>query len=288
MLKKIARRIAFIVIKKLPRKHNIMWRYFMEYGKLPNINHPKTFNEKVTKRIVFDNNPLYAELSDKYTVRKYIADKVGEHVLIPLLFTTKNPEDLLKMDKWSGIVVKPNHGASYVKLIDIEPSETEKKAIILEAHKWLSIDFSKVNNEQHYASIEPRIVVEEKITAAGYVPRDFKFHCFKQKDGAIKYVLQVVDGRFGTESRGYYLNSFDNCVWHHGGDNYHLSENEKKSLVKIIPYNKALMDDFDYVRIDWYIIEDNIYFGEMTFTPGSGKNPEFGEELEKVMGDYWC
>lgn len=263
-------------------------RYFRVYKKWPNFKKPQTFNEKVLRRIAHDKNPIFSELADKYAVREFIQESIGPDVLIPLVFDTKNPQDLLKIEDWSGKVMKPNHAAGLIKIFDKNISTEEKKKHIKDMHKWLEVDYSKQSDEWHYSLIEPRILVEKKITPHNEIPRDYKFHCFRQKDGSINYVLQLVDGRFGKESRAYYLNSLDNCAYHHGGGNHHLSDVETANINKIFDFNNKIMgENFTYLRIDWYLIEGAIYFGEITCTPGAGVSNEFGEELEKVMCDWW-
>lgn len=262
--------------------------YFRIYKKWPNLKNPQTFNEKVLKRIAYEKNPIFAELADKYKVRKFISKRIGEDVLIPLILDTKDPIDLLQVKDWSGTVIKPNHAAGLIEIFDENPTDDQKNKVIEEAKQWLNLDFSKIFDEWHYSLIEPRLLMEKKITNKNEIPRDYKFHCFRQKDGSINYVMQLVDGRFGNESRAYYLNSLDNCIWHHGDGNHNLSDEEKNHLNKVFDFHNLIMgDNFSYIRIDWYLINKTIYFGELTFTPGAGRANEFGGKLEKIMSDWW-
>lgn len=262
--------------------------YFRFFKKWPDLENPQTFNEKVLRRVAYEKNPIFSELADKYQVRKFISEKIGENVLIPLILDTKDPTDLLKIKDWSGTVIKPNHAAGLIEIFDENPSDNEKQKVIQKAREWLKVDYSKLSDEWHYSLIEPRILMEEKITKKNEIPRDYKFHCFRQKDGSINYVMQLVDGRFGIESRAYYLNSLDNCIWHHGDGNHYLTEEEKNKLNSVFDFHNLIMaDDFSYLRIDWYLVNGKIYFGELTFTPGGGRSNEFGEKLEKIMSDWW-
>ena len=284
MLKQIYRRLT----RSLPIDTKAKIAYFRSYNKWPNINKPKTFNEKILRRMLKDKNKRYAELADKYLVREYVSKKIGAEFLIPLVYFTNEPESLLNINDWSGLVIKPNHAAGLIFISDDNPTIDSKRKIIDEAKTWLQIDYSKKCYEWHYSLIKPMILVEEKIKTNHSIPRDYKFHCFKQKDGDIKYVLQLVDGRFGEESRGYYLNSLDTLAWHHGAGKHELSEHEKKMLGKVISLNNKLLgEEFNYARIDWYVTEEQLYFGEITFTPGAGGSNEFGSKLEKIMSDWW-
>ena len=284
----LLKKIYHFFLKSLSPISRLKISYFRTFKKWPTLKSPKTFNEKVLHRIAYDQNPIFVQLADKFTVRSFIESRIGSEVLIPLVLETKQPDDLLNISDWSQTVLKPNHAAGLIEIFDENPSLDVKQAAIENAKKWLSVDFSKILDEWHYSLIEPRILLEKKITQKNEIPRDYKFHCFRQPDGSINYVLQLVDGRFGQESRAYYLNSFENCVRQHGHRPHQLTEDEKQSLSSVLKYHDLIMgNDFKYMRIDWYLIENKIYFGEITVTPGAGRAKEFGEELEKIMGDWW-
>lgn len=273
----------------LPSTLKLKIGYFRKFKKWPDVSNPKTFNEKVLNRIVYDRNELYSFFTDKYLVRDFIKKNINKDVLIPLIAVSENPKDLLEINDWSGCVLKPNHGAGMIKIFDTNPNIDVKKNTIALAESWLKLDYSKSSDEWHYSKIKPLLLLEKKITNQNEIPRDYKFHCFKQKDGSLNYVLQLVDGRFGEESRGYYLNSFEKCVSFHGAGRHKLSSSEIKFLNIMQEYNKKIINviDINYLRIDWYLVDEKIYFGELTFTPGGGRSNEFGSDLEKTMFNYW-
>lgn len=278
----------FLKLIGVSRENRIKLRYFINYRKWPNTSLPNSFNEKLSKKMIESDLSIYSNLVDKFKVRAFVSDLIGKDVLIPLLLKTENPEDLLKIEDWSNTVIKPSHASGMIFIFDEDPNYKTKIQIVSQSKKWLNFDYSKLANESQYENMERNILMERKITPKGYIPRDYKFHCFKSKNGNINYVLQLVDGRFGKESRGYYVNSFEDLVWTSGNGNHQISENEKFYLRKCIHYNELIMNTgFDYLRIDWYIENHNIYFGELTFTTGAGCGNEFGQELERVMFDFW-
>ena len=276
------------LLKVMPRKYRVKLCYFKNFRRWPNINNPTTFNEKVLKRVLEEREPIYGRLADKLAVRDYVIDKVGMAYLIPLIHSSEDPDSILLVHDWSGIVIKPNHAAGMIEIFDSNPSMDAKYNIVKKVRNWLSIDFSNESDEWHYSLIKPKVLVERKITSNNLIPRDYKFHCFSHGGDEINYVLQLVDGRFGNESRGYYLNSLDNLVWCHGVGNHMLTEQEKIILHQIIDLNAKLFErSWRYVRIDWYIVDGQAFFGEMTFTPGAGRSNEFGVDLESKMFDFW-
>lgn len=276
------------LVGKLPWSWQDYIYYTLIFKRPPRVRRPKTFNEKVLSRKRLGDLKRYAGLADKFLVRDYIAEKIGSKYLVPLLFHTQNPEDLIDGIDWRNLAIKPSHGAGMVKLIgDKILSYQEKLEIIETCKKWLSIDYSEFSRELHYRFIEPRILVERLLGDGIEAPNDYKFHCFPN-GAAVDYVLQLVKGRFSeSESRGYYLNSLDNCVWHHGGGHHRIPTEDLAALNEAIGLNKVLSEAFDYVRVDWYVCEGRLFFGELTFTPGAGLSNEFGQELELLMGKMW-
>lgn len=285
MLKNLYR----LIISKLPKKYRLALTYFRVFGVFPNIENPQNFNEKVLNRILYDKDPQFSLLADKYAVRTYIKDKIGENYLIPLILWTENPNDLKVIKKWENLVIKPNHGAGMVTIIDNEPTEDRKNFIIALAGKWLRSDFGKMADEGHYSLIRPKLMVETKITSKGEDLRDYKFHRFLQHDGTIKQVLQVVAERSesGFETVFFEIEDLDKPLYSPFNYKLELSKYERDQIARIVSLNGELVPNTNYVRIDWYITKKHIYFGEITFTPGAGRSKSFKGDFGVKMGKLW-
>lgn len=277
------------LINFLPKKYQLMLGYFKVFGVLPNINKPKNFNEKVLHRILYDSNSDFSRLADKYAVREYIARTLGKEYLVPLLFVTENPDDLLRMQRWNSIVIKPNHGAGMIAIFDEEPDESRRKSLVDSAHNWIKTDFGRLAGEYHYSLIDPKLLVEEKITLKSEDLRDYKFHRFLKSDGTFKQILQVVAERSqnGFETVFFDIDRLDKPLYSPFGYNLELSDYEKESIVKIVLLNYKLCPNIGYIRIDWYITRKYVYFGELTFTPGAGRSKSFKGDFGLVMGNLW-
>ncbi|MFU0884556.1 ATP-grasp fold amidoligase family protein [Kluyvera sichuanensis] len=283
-MKKIIRKFLLTIFG-----YDFMWsaNFFRHMKVWPNIKKPQFFNEKVRYRIKYDQNYLYSKLADKILVREYIKNKIGEEYLVPVRYIFDDVKDIINKNiNFDNTVVKANHGAGMVLFPDAINDKTE---IIKTCEQWMQTDFSKVFFEPHYAKIKPSIIVEESLCQDGNVPNDYKFHTFKSMDGNFNIVLQVVNGRFKNESRGYYLNGVnrEDLVWSHGAGHHDIPDIHKSSLIDAIELSKKLCEDFNYVRVDWYVVGKKIYFGELTFTPGAASAFEFGVVLEKKMCEFW-
>ncbi|WP_180190495.1 ATP-grasp fold amidoligase family protein [Acinetobacter sp. YH01009] len=285
----VIKKIIKSIYRKFPNKLKAQLGYYLNFREWPNLNQPLTFNEKVLNRILYDRNMIYPLLADKYEVRTLIGKILGEEFLVPLLFMTDTPENLMQLSDWSKTVIKPNHGAGMVKIFDHDPSRRDKEQVIKLANNWLKLNYSILAGEWHYAHIKPYILVEEKITELNEDLRDYKFHRFKQKDGSYKQILQVVAERSvkGYETVFFDLNNLD-CILHSPfGYQLTLSDLEKECIAKICNLNLKLIPEINYVRLDWYITTENIYFGEITLTPGAGRSKSFAGNFGLEMGKLW-
>jgi hypothetical protein len=274
---------------KLPNNVKVKLGYFLINKKWPNVNNPKSINEKIVHRILFDRNFEYSMYADKLAVRQYIEKILGTDKLIPLVYYTDKPENIKQCTSLINKVVKPNHGAGMVKIFDYEPSIEEKAELIDQCEKWLKFDYSTAAGEWHYSNIKPYILIEEKISKTGEDLKDFKFHRFLQNDGSYIQILQLIAERSNKEYETvfYDVTNLDKPLYSPFNYSISLSDFEKSSIKEILLFNKKIYPENPYIRVDWYIVSDKIYFGEITFTPGSGKSKSLAGEFGVKMGNLW-
>lgn len=281
------KKIAKVIFKKMPWSVRDRLEFYRRFGRFPNLNDPKTFNEKVIHRKRYaclkdDNYPI---LADKYLVRDYVKGKIGEEYLIPLLSYFNNVDDFSKhIDQLEDCVVKPNHGAGMVKIIGPRLQKDESAQVLKEASNWMRTDFSNIGCEYHYKKIQRKILVEKRIGNNLSSLTDYKYHLFKQPDGSVFFVLQIIDDRFeGEISRTFYVNDLINV---YSGKNT-ISRDLLPFIEKGLELSVALLGELEYARIDWYIDSDKLYFGEITLTPAAGYGTGYGNTLDVLMGDKW-
>lgn len=287
-LKDELRKSVQYFIKKMPWAYQDRIYYFYKFHKLPNLRQPKVFNEKVLyRKFVCGDHQIYGRLSDKYQVRDYIAEKVGSEYLIPLVYETSDPNSLHTLTSWKNTVIKPNHASNMVEILLAEPDALKKQQIISDCHRWLETDFASKAREIHYRYIKPRILVEQYIGDGKAAPIDYKFHMFNKRDGNFEYVLQVIYNRCNPLlSMNFYVNNL-NEAYHKIRDTGLDISPQMVQLQHALALSKTLASDFDYVRVDWYINGEQIYFGELTFTPGAGLVTGLDRGLNQMMGDMW-
>lgn len=169
--------------------------FFRMHGYWPRLRCPRSFEEKVNARMLFDRNPLWTKFSDKYAVREYVRDRVGEEHLIPLLWSGTDVEAIPFTDLPAQFVLKTNHGCGYNIIVN-DKARLDLAQAKRQLARWMNTNFGadEWNGTQWaYRNIPRRILVEEFIGEDGHVPLDFKVFCF----GGRPEYFQVNFDRFG-------------------------------------------------------------------------------------------
>lgn len=251
---------------------------------------PETFNQKIQFRKLYDDNPLYSICADKYRVRKYVKEKIGEEYLVTLYLVT----DKLTEEQWdklpNSFVAKANHNSGPVQIVR-DKNKVNKKEIIRELNNQLKLDYGILSMEKYYSDIPRKIVVEKFLESKEEKDlRDYKFYCF---NGEVKY-CQLIKDRTIEETIDFYDKNWElqefigllnpiNPIEKHS-----ISINNKpKNYSLMLELAKKLAEDFNFVRVDFYNIDGKIYFGELTFCPASGIGTFIPEEWNYKIGSYW-
>jgi hypothetical protein len=254
-------------------------------GRYPNLMRPVTFNEKILQRNLHPD-PRYIALTDKLLVREYIAQKIGEKHLIPLIAAPDafTPEVFDALP--DAFMMKANHGSSFVEVVR-NKSETSYEKLKKLADQWLLTDFYHIARERHYRMIEPRIFFEQLLLdQRGQIPADFKLHCFGGRPGRPIIYILVISDRFGNATHG---DVYD-IDWNHLdiaiGDYKRSAAPAPRPphLQAVLDVAARLCEDFDYVRVDLYAPDGLVYFGELTFTPGAGVLPFTPDSVDFEWG----
>lgn len=255
-------------------------KYRLVVGKKLDLKKPKTFNEKLQWLKLYDRNPLYTTMVDKYEAKKYVASIIGEEYIIPTL-GVYNHFDEIDFDKLPNqFVIKCTHDSGGLVIVkdkkNLNIKEAKKKI-----EKCLKRNFFYSGREWPYKNVKPRIIIEKYMVDESQKElKDYKVFNF---DGKAK-IIQVDFDRFIEHKRNLYDTDWKyiEAVIQYPTDK-NVKIDKPKSLNKMLELAEKLSKNIPHVRADFYSIDDKIYFGELTFyhESGFGKfNPEeFGEEL---------
>ncbi len=262
--------------------------YKLRTGNELDLENPKRFTEKIQWRKLYDQNPMYSTLSDKYLVRKWVEEKIGSGYLIPLIGAWEKFDQIDFKQMPDQFVLKTNN-ASHTNIIVTDKKQfmRGKWSAKRRMEYWLKAPFAFLEGlELHYQKINPLIIAEEYLPTTNEKSSltDYKFYCFNN----VPYLCQVIADRSSGETIDFY-----DTKWNHMEICRPPYHNAEKPLEKPDKYDQMisiateLCKGFDYVRVDLYEHAGKVYFGEMTFTPASGMMKFVPDEWDYKLGRLW-
>lgn len=258
-------------------------KFKAKIGKELNLKSPTTFNEKLQWLKLNDKNPEYTTMVDKYEVKKYVADRIGEQYIIPTYGVWNKFEDIDFDNLPEQFVLKCTHDSGGLAIcrdkskFDIDAA---KKKII----KSLQNNYFYNGREWPYKNVSARIIAEKYMTdnekSEGFT--DYKFFCFY---GKVDCVMVCLD-RYTGDTKFYF---FDN-EWKLKRLNKRgkaapadFTVPKPKCMDQMFEIAAKLSQGIPFVRVDLYQSCGKIYFGELTFYPDSG----FDANILPEADEYW-
>ncbi|QXP52442.1 ATP-grasp fold amidoligase family protein [Cellulophaga sp. HaHa_2_1] len=266
-------------------------RFLKAHGFELDLENPKTLNEKINWLKLNDRRPLHTELADKFRVREYIKKNIGEEYLVPLLFSTNKVEDIRPENLPDApFIIKANHDSSG-GIVIIDKLSANWNEIRQELKRRLALNYYDRSKEWQYKNIEKKIIIEDLlIDEGGKAPKDYKFHIINHKTETIS-----VDASRGSieHKRNWYNSEWQRSPFYwpsyKNGKSYAIpADYEIKrpyNLNKMIKLSEILSKEFPYVRVDWYEVDNKLYFGEITFHHDSGYSPIIEKEWDIKLGE---
>lgn len=276
--------ILYKIIEIIPLRLRLQIFYFLKFKKKLNLNSPSLYSEKIQKRKL-KLDPKYSLLSDKLAVKNNIKAKIGNEYIIPTIAFANSIDEIDFSLLPNSFVIKTNFGSGHNHIEIIKNKNNMNINNVLEKFRKAMSDkyIGSLLGESQYNAIPKKILIEKFIDNSGNDIDDFKFHIFNSKEG----FLQIDFDRFSNHKRNLYdlnFNRLDYDLCYTGGT-YNLPSKELLENMKNIAFK--LSQDFDYVRVDLYLVNNKIYFGEMTFTPGSGFEKFTPSMADNFYGELW-
>ena len=283
---KIIKLLSFI-----PTKIYLKIIYRIRTGKRLNLKNPKGFNEKLQWLKVNNKNPNYTELVDKIKVREYIKNKIGEEYLFPIYGFWKTFDDIDFSKLPNSFVLKCSHDSGSVKIIK------DKKLLSNKDYEQLSKFYKgrlKLNpyclsREYPYKNVEPFIIAEKYMISSENEEsgiNDYKFFCFN----GVPQILMIISGRQKKDVGGYREDfvdmNYNKLPITNGEQCSEVLPDKPKNFEKMKELATLLSKDMPHVRLDFYELDGNIYFGEFTFFSAGGLILFEPDEWEEKMGNW--
>lgn len=251
-------------------------------GKKLNLQSPETFGEKIQWLKLHDHNPDYKIMVDKYAVKEYVADKLGSKYIIPTLGVWDRVEDIDWDSLPNQFVLKCTHDSGGL-VICKDKNKLDKREASKKLNSCLKKSFYKLYREWPYKDVPHRIIAEKYIEDESGELNDYKVFNF----GGEPRMIQVDYNRFNGHLRNLYSPKWDRINATMGYPSDPSREFPKPEVLdELLELCKKLSVGIPHVRTDFYIVNNKIYFGEMTFYHSSGFQKITPKEFEKALGDW--
>ena len=275
--KGLRRKICRYLYRKNDRKY-LAHLYRINFGSRPDIDNPKTFNEKLLWLKLYWRDDRCYPLVDKYEVREYVTKNGLEDILVPCYGVYETIEEFEEATIPFPYVLKVTHDSGGVWFIN-GPEDLQKYKNDIVFH--LNRKVYNRNREWPYYKVRGRLIAEAKIeTKSGKAPIDYKFFCF---NGKTNYLFVATDRPDDIKF------DFFDVNWNHidvrnGHPNSTQLIEKPEKFDEMIKIAEKLSSDFPHVRVDLYNENGKIYFGEMTFFHFGGNTPFEPKEFDYVLG----
>lgn len=283
MKNKLIFKLANRNIIKMEDDKYITLKYFYKIGKKLDFNNINTFNEKLQWLKLYDRNPKYTRMVDKYEAKEYVGEIIGKEHIIPTVGIYNNFNEI----KWENIpnefVIKCTHDSGGL-VICKEKKEFNIRDARKKINKSLKQNYYYQGREWPYKNIKPRIIIEEYIKDTKSKDlKDYKIFCFNGKP----QLILVCSNRNGAfKNTDFYDIDWNLMPFTRQNHTNNPKGIEKpKKLEEMLNIAEKLSKDIPFVRVDLYEVNGKIYFGELTFYPSSGFEGFNPVEYDKILGD---
>lgn len=283
-IKRLARRI---ILDRMNDKQFIEYQWKKRMGGTINWDNPRTFSEKIQWTKLYYHNPMLNKLVDKYEVKKYVADRIGEDHVIPCygVWDSFDEIDFAKLP--NQFVLKCTHDSGSFVICKDKSTFDFKMARkkLTEAQKQ---NYYYIWREWAYKDVQPRIIAEKYIDSLGHPESiEYKLTCFDGKVKVITVCQGIAHAELSQRTNDHFDRDFKRQNWYAFYKPSNKEIEKPAQMDDIIAYSEKLSEGFPQVRVDWYVVDGIPFFGEMTFYTWMGFIEFEPKEWDNVMGDWF-
>lgn len=269
--------------RQMSDKTYLQCKWWVNNGKKLDLENPVTFNEKLQWLKLYNRNPMYTTMVDKYEAKKYVANIISDEHIIPTLGIYDSVEDIDFDSLPNQFVLKCTHDSGGIVICQ-DKTQLNRKEAIKKLRKGLKSNFYWTNREWPYKNVTPRIIAEKYMTNGDGELRDYKFFCF---DG-VPRVMFIASDRFNKEEEtkfDFFDMEFNHLPFRNGHPNATKPIERPAEFDEMRTLASKLSKGIPQVRVDFYDVNGQIYFGEMTFFHWSGFVKFDPEEWDYKIGE---
>lgn len=257
--------------------------YKLKLNKKLNLNNPTTYNEKLQWLKLHDRKKEYIDMVDKYAAKQFVSKKIGSEYVIPTLGIYDSFDDINFDELPNQFVIKCTHDSGGLFIVKDKNSFDCNKAKKI-INKCFKKNYYNSGREWPYKNVKPRIIIEEyKEDSNTKELRDYKYFCFNGKV-EMMFISSNRQGE-GDTYFDFFDKDFNHLPFRQGHPNAPVVPEKPINHSKMIELAEKLSSGIPHVRIDFYEVDNKIFFGEMTFYHFSGFTPFESEEWDNKIGD---
>lgn len=282
------RRIALAVLMHTaaiwPDKFFLKAKFRLRMGQQLNLKDPQSFSEKLQWLKIYNRNPEYTKMVDKFEVKQYVANIIGDQYIIPTIGVWDNVDDIDFDSLPEQYVIKCTHDSGSIYICK-DKNTFNVKQVKKKLANGLKKNMFICGREWPYKNVKARIIAEKYIEDEQvHELRDYKFFCF---GGKVK-MFKIDFDRF-TEHRANYFDINLNLLPFGEAD---FPPKPEKSLDfpsqinKMFKLAEILSKDIPFLRVDFYQANNHVYFGELTFFPATGMGKWTDDKWDIELGSW--
>ena len=254
-------------------------RFRRRTGYWPHLFRPRTMNEKITWRMLFDRRGIYARLSGKFEARAFVAERVGdERLLVPLVGLIRDPAELRGLTLPEKFILKINDG-SRLRHTHRRGDVLDLPALEAMVRDWLASNYAKYNREWAYTQVAHAVIIEEFVGGDdGTNPTGLKINCFDGRAEFLHFNEFCVDPPYHDN----YDRDWNHQPYWASGGQPHGPQPKPAVFDEAIRLAELISAGLDHVRVDFHVVGDRLYLAELTtlHTSGVGEWGDFARDLE--------
>lgn len=269
------------VYNNLDNKKYLEKMFEAKLGRKLDLDNPQTYNEKLQWIKVYTYDDLYTDLVDKYKVRTYIADWIGNQYLVPLLGVWKSPDEIdfdLLPNKF---VLKCNHNSGLGMCICTDKKQLDIKKVKRNLKKGLLQNYYLSGREWPYKKVDPCIIAEKYIGTDEDFPDDYKIFVF---NGKIDSIMVCKGRKWGKPIFLFFDTNWNRLYYQKAELEKDIEVERPINLTEMLTLASKLGEKFQHVRVDLYNVNGKIYFGELTFFNQSGFDTDITYNTDLIWG----
>ena len=270
--------------KKLPDKEYISKMYYCYFGKKLNLINPRTFNEKIQWLKLNDRKNEYTSIVDKYEMKNIISKKIGERYVVPTYGVWNTFEEIDFNLLPNKFVLKTTHDSGGVVICKNKNSFDFQMAKKIINHS-LKNNYYENWREWPYKNVRPRVIAEMLLGKETDEIDDYKVHCF---NGIPKMTLVCSDRHsLSGMTEDFYDNNWKHLNLKRPGVPNSTKIHQKPNVFdEMLLISKKLSANYPFLRVDFYVVENSLYIGELTLYPAGGFDGFEPEKYDVILGDW--